>query len=347
MDVARATSLAVIVGLAGAWACGSAGAFACEDDAQCAGTGVTGTCEPSGYCSFADPTCESGRRYGARAPADLAEACVVPIDPTSATDASDEADDDDDGDTTSSDTTGTASATSLTTTPVDPTTEGEVDSGEATSAEDGPASSSGADPSDDTTTGEPEPPPCMPVFVDAFDGDALDPEWGTWVSVGCSLGVADGHVEFSIGPSMMEWISAGLYSGVHSFVGGQVRAELVPYAPPLDVISVWLTIYEDGTACEVQIAAEAEHIVIMVAGAYFDGPAVATDEPLWLQLRVDDDAIVHWEYSTDGLEWSEAHSEPAPCDFTNGRSALFAGGVHAENTPIVRAVESYERCEAG
>ena len=36
-----------------------------------------GTCEPAGYCSFADEACESGRRYGEHAPGDLAGTCVV------------------------------------------------------------------------------------------------------------------------------------------------------------------------------------------------------------------------------------------------------------------------------
>ncbi len=343
MGSLRATALAAIAGLAGAWACGTAGAFACEDDAQCAGTGALGLCEPSGYCSFPDAACPSGRRYGARASAELADACVEPIDAT--TGGIDEGGDDDGATVGESD--GSASATSLTTTPVDPTSDGDVDTSDLDSEGDGPTSSSSdGDPNDDTTTGEPEPPPCMPVFVDGFDADALDPEWSTWSSAGCSFGLASGHLEMSIGASMDEWISAGIHTDVHSFEGGLVRAELVPYEAPLDVIGVWLTIYDDGSACEVQIAAEAERVMIMVAGAYFEGPMVATDAPLWLQLRVDDADVVHWEYSSDGVDWSEAHSEASPCDFTNARSALFAGGVHALDTPIVRAVESFERCEA-
>lgn len=36
-------------------------AFSCSDDASC---GPGGVCETNGFCSFADATCESGRRYG-------------------------------------------------------------------------------------------------------------------------------------------------------------------------------------------------------------------------------------------------------------------------------------------
>ena len=55
-----------------------AGAFACEEDADCAGGGAAGICEAAGACSFADDDCPSGRRYGDRSPEDLAGECVEP-----------------------------------------------------------------------------------------------------------------------------------------------------------------------------------------------------------------------------------------------------------------------------
>ncbi len=55
--------------------CGAA-VFACEGDAQCVGADGMGTCEPSGYCSFPDETCPSGRRYGDAAPGSIAGVCV-------------------------------------------------------------------------------------------------------------------------------------------------------------------------------------------------------------------------------------------------------------------------------
>lgn len=50
-----------------------AGSFACVDDASC---GDGGQCEASGFCSFADAACPSGRRYGEHASASLANECV-------------------------------------------------------------------------------------------------------------------------------------------------------------------------------------------------------------------------------------------------------------------------------
>ena len=67
--------------LAGLGACSpyGGGAFHCEEDLQCTGGG---TCEANGLCSFPDPQCDSGRRYGELA-GDLSRTCVgddTPID---------------------------------------------------------------------------------------------------------------------------------------------------------------------------------------------------------------------------------------------------------------------------
>jgi hypothetical protein len=45
--------------------------FQCSTDTSCNG----GTCEPTGFCSFADATCEGGRRYGSES-GPLANQCV-------------------------------------------------------------------------------------------------------------------------------------------------------------------------------------------------------------------------------------------------------------------------------
>jgi alpha-tubulin suppressor-like RCC1 family protein len=66
--IVRAWFLALPIVLLGC----SPGAFVCEASDQC---GVGGRCEPSGRCSFADATCEDGRRYGEYA-GNLADLCV-------------------------------------------------------------------------------------------------------------------------------------------------------------------------------------------------------------------------------------------------------------------------------
>lgn len=66
--------------------CTDASAFACHDASDCATAASDGTCELTGYCSFPSDDCDSGRRYGQHAPADLAGACVPQDDDTGAVD---------------------------------------------------------------------------------------------------------------------------------------------------------------------------------------------------------------------------------------------------------------------
>ena len=44
--------------------CLKAATFACTDNTQCARGGGAGVCETTGFCSFDDPACDGGRRYG-------------------------------------------------------------------------------------------------------------------------------------------------------------------------------------------------------------------------------------------------------------------------------------------
>jgi hypothetical protein len=60
-----------------AGACRVSATFECAVDEQC---GAAGSCQPTGYCSFADPTCAaSGQRYDDYAGAGLAGTCVGAI----------------------------------------------------------------------------------------------------------------------------------------------------------------------------------------------------------------------------------------------------------------------------
>jgi hypothetical protein len=52
--------------------------FACSEDADCNAGGRAGICQPEGYCSFPDDSCDSGQRFGEHAGSGLAGMCVVP-----------------------------------------------------------------------------------------------------------------------------------------------------------------------------------------------------------------------------------------------------------------------------
>lgn len=57
------------------WACSGADVFACSTDAECVDGEHAGQCQAEGYCSFPDPACPSGQRFGAHA-GPLANTCV-------------------------------------------------------------------------------------------------------------------------------------------------------------------------------------------------------------------------------------------------------------------------------
>ncbi len=52
------------------------GAFLCFSDEECVLAGAHGTCEQTGFCSFADPSCAGGNRYGDYAGDGLGGRCV-------------------------------------------------------------------------------------------------------------------------------------------------------------------------------------------------------------------------------------------------------------------------------
>ncbi|MBC8070692.1 MAG: hypothetical protein IAG13_20345, partial [Deltaproteobacteria bacterium] len=59
--------------------CARAEVFECRQPGDCVDANRTGSCEPNGFCSFPDPSCPSGHRYGSHAGDGLADQCV-PLD---------------------------------------------------------------------------------------------------------------------------------------------------------------------------------------------------------------------------------------------------------------------------
>ncbi len=77
MSSMRSSLLAVLV-LSLTGGCSPDEEFQCLEDSACSNDGIEGVCQPTGYCSFPDPDCESGYRYGDLADA-FAQQCV-PVD---------------------------------------------------------------------------------------------------------------------------------------------------------------------------------------------------------------------------------------------------------------------------
>ena len=115
-------------------ACTSSGSFACQDDRDCG----EGACEATGYCSFPDGACESGRRYGDLAESGLAGQCVS-LEPDAETEMT--------GGSSTTGPSGGTTASSMPTTVEPPGTSSAGDEGESVGTLDPTAASGGSETS--------------------------------------------------------------------------------------------------------------------------------------------------------------------------------------------------------
>jgi hypothetical protein len=136
--------------------------FGCGGDEQCVEEGRAGACESTGFCSFPDPSCPSGRRYGVHAGDGLARSCVPEMPDVADTSDGTAVADTGDADATSADVTGTPTSSS-----------GPTSTSTSTTGEPG-SSESGA--SDTQTTGLPLDPDLIAWyrFEDSLAGSVED-----------------------------------------------------------------------------------------------------------------------------------------------------------------------------
>lgn len=158
----------VALALLGSSACLSSQSYVCGDDDACVSSAGVGTCEATGYCSFPDAECGTGRRYAEFAGDGLAGLCVV-----------------EDGSSTSNDRTTQPAPATMTSGTSEGTTTTETGTTSVPSSEStGSITSDSTDAStssSDSSTGPPPQP--NPVFIssqtlagaelDADSGDAL------------------------------------------------------------------------------------------------------------------------------------------------------------------------------
>lgn len=73
----------LLLAMLGVLSCQSTDGFQCRSNDACSNGGIAGLCQDTGYCSFPDPDCASGQRYGDLAEM-LAQECVPPSGDTDA-----------------------------------------------------------------------------------------------------------------------------------------------------------------------------------------------------------------------------------------------------------------------
>lgn len=331
MGAMRAGLAVLAWGLLGASGCGAASAFACSDDEQCQAGGVAGQCEANGYCSFPDPTCSSGQRFGELAPSGVANECVEPEAGTGSTTqgASETGSDPSEG----GEATSLASADSSTSLPLE-------DDGTSST---GPASSTG--PSTDESTGATE--DCTVSVVDEFDGMELDPMWSETVPSGASIVVQNGWLWLGVPPSMT-WETTRVTTELGVLAGGWARVWIPEVADPDQPVTAGVGVISES--CDLQMFASEHEVHAFVwddeqqAGTLY-GIEELPDLPIALQLTIDESGEVHFEHSQDGITWDSIANGSFPeCgDLTRPvAAAVFSGGQ--SELPGLRVFERFEAC---
>lgn len=278
----------------------TASTFACEDEDDCAGV-MGGVCESTGWCSFPDDTCDSGRRYGEWAGNELAGACVDDVGTGTSSGASD-------GDATA--TTPTASDPTLSSTDPDTTLTGAD-------------TTMSIDP--DTTTID----PTTPGEESSTTGSTLDPDLVAWYrfeeaefsgGVIDELGMHDGTCALDLCPQSIPGVvgSAAQFDGIDDIV--HVPAGALPIDDGLTV-ALWMRLDSiDGT------------FQTVVAKAYLE---LIADS---FEFGINVSGVIRWGHATvDGGE-PNTSAEPPPVGewihlagtFDADASRLYVNGVLAD-----------------
>jgi len=304
---AREVAWCVVLALGLEPACVRSAAFECASASECADAGVLGRCEPTGFCSFPDPTCPSDQRYGDHAGAGLGGTCV-PVDDGTTGIA-------DTGGQTSAPTATTSLESSEGTTPLSDGTESSgaltltsaTSSGETTTLDPAEGSSGSMGTG---TSGDVEPP--CPSFVDDFEDGMIDASWTLMHED--YVAEMDGELVFELTPEA-DAVYPGVLRPDQDLAAGEVRIH-VGQRPMSAAERLYLAVAIDPQFGDVlYIMIEGELLTMQREnGARWTTYAEMPYDPeahAWLQIRGADD-LVHFEASGDGATFDTLASVEAP-----------------------------------
>lgn len=319
--------------------CGGDTIFQCQNDDQCVSSGVTGMCQPNGYCSFVDTGCETGFRYADSAPPGLAGQCVEPQGGSTGGTSSQPATT---GTTTSLSSSGTANdpvtSSTMTGTTGETGTESTGGSGPQSTGSDGSTSStSGTSSSSDGVV--------CPEFVDEFDNGVV--EEAPWVQFSGRppiLSESDGRLQFSIAPGteVFEFIEMADVDISEGFAA----AHLVSL-PQDDAAQFLLRAFPDDDpdgAVELLVT-NATELVARVDGDLLQfvdlGPPA---DELWLEIFFSA-GVASFSYSVDGVDYTFIGSSAVMGDYSVADVSVMGGAFEPTTAPLhVIEVEDFEFC---
>lgn len=302
----RCWTVGVLFALAGlGTGCPSTEVFVCISDDDC-NSQTDGQCEPTGFCSFPDEACATGRRYGEAAGDGLSRRCVPAEHQTGTgtdTDVASTA-----SMSMSTSTTADGSGSSSPTTPANTTSTSTTnDDSSSTWMETWPSSStgsSGSDASSGSTTGQPV--ECEVVLADEFDSDDLQPLWQTESSNFVLTGDA---IEFNVSAEEDFYnfiITADAYAGE----GLEFRWSVLD-GPDLDYTQQIAALTRRDTTESLDLLIDSEFLVVRhwdENGDFSDLAAFDYDPRYtWLQIRAVGAEVV-FEQSMDEVNFETLYT---------------------------------------
>lgn len=327
--------------------CNSETIFQCQTDDQCVSGGGTGVCQPNGYCSLVDASCETGVRYADSAPPGLAGQCVEPGQDgstgatssqpstmsTTVSPSSGESTGTSTGDPTAS------SSTFRSTTETDSTVGSSTQGEESTST--GGSSTSAA--SSSTSGG-----PTCPEFVDEFDNGVVgEAPWTEFSGADPIISESGGRLQFEIAPGtdVFEFIQMSAVD----IADGYAVAHLVSL-PQDGAAQFLLRVFPGGAAdppdasVELVLTSNTE-LVARVDGdlLQFVDLGGGTTE-LWLEVYFNA-GVASFAYSVDGNDFAFIGSSAVTGDYSVADVSLMAGSFEPTTAPLhVIQVDDFEFC---
>ena len=306
------------------YGCG-AQVFICEDPSDC----PNGTCEPSGFCSFPDDACTSGQRYGAHAPASVANECVDPIAGTSGSG---------DADATSSPSTTVTTTLDASSAEVGSVDEASTtpltDTGDDTSTTTTSASSSDSGMAPDVPV---ELPPCT---VETFDDEMLD-EFGWWG--GLMPVIADGTLSVTLATMPT---TGGLDFPSGGFVEREAKVVVVGVPNQAEATQVALAV-GDGTTTMLILHEQDGLIVRHDDGVTLDNRVtVMPVVPATWRIRSHDDTL-YFERDIGNGDWEMLWSEAPDFDLAQAGAFFYVNTWLDAMMPGTAQIDEISDCPYG
>lgn len=335
----RCTSAASLVGLV-LGACSAAKEYPCDADVQCLDAGIMGVCQSPGWCSFPDPACPSGQRYGDLAGDGLARTCV-PVDDGTTHGADDAA-------TISMPTTGepTSEGSTSIVSATTPITSGVDVTGDATTLSEDTTSATTPGTTDDGTTG---PSRDCPTYVDDFEDGVIGAEWGV-DELDMVVDQGGARVFLVSTDARDEYPTTTLVES-QDLTDGWVRVHVgVPPAHPQEQLFLTVSPVADDTDI-VHWFLEGDALIArrqtIGAGQWIDIHEVAFDADLhrWLRIRGDDDTL-HFEVAAEDEAFSTLASYELEYTLDDMFVSMSAGNWGTIEVVAELSFDHFELCTA-